>query len=703
MDFIKKTICLEGARARTQGLMPYYVFGGEYEEHDVVSGYVGDLGLSAATGENGNWGQFVANPWFLAEFGKTYEAMLRKYYDLLNMVREGVKLRKVETKDKQIIFTEDLGAFEWVENCPEGGGPAFNEGTEPDFLYEYAAYDANDFYSTGIESLRDETKRIYRSNKEVGDTFIVLIEDYEAFNELASYLDRTSYQQVGTSVTIENGPEHFKWARYCQVVDACIGKINIPASIYNKHIKVPKSMPCADVQPYIDWLTNYPKDDCCNARLYDDMGGDEMLAELLKHQGECTSKLNTLNGLSYSVPYIEMPILLIQNYTDVGVLTNIDGIDYDDELFGPSAKSDQVTRPHGTFQLSENDSGFTEGREISAFTHFGIGVSMDQIIMDTSAHTDGDIEVESLLQTLRNKKKYTDDKDNILPGDFLKFEGSPGGKMFKCTKTGGEWVMSEESSSGLINGDGRTSEECKDTTYYRTITTCAAGIRIAETEEEENGSATTGSYYFLVKYDNSSANTMTIPYKVGNATNIYLADSAESIYRGDFIIDASSADGKTFKVTYVVGGYFSAGTNGNYLGWVHQESGDVYYEEYGLDKTHVDYVALDGVDNVPVWSEYIDFEGAAKEFYSTRYGLTRTGNTATIVRLTSGDIWNKDFAYDAYLTKEEYLTGFSLPPKADVNVTVDRGGVSAFEKHYKLTECNTMQDLVNYGNNFFNI
>jgi len=29
--------------------------------------------------------------------------------------------------------------------------------------------------------------------------------------------------------------------------------------------------------------------------------------------------------------------------------------------------------------------------------------------------------------------------------------------------------------------------------------------------------------------------------------------------------------------------------------------------------------------------------------------------------------------------------------------------VSAFEKHYKLSECNTMQDLVNYGNNFFNI
>ena len=77
--------------------------------------------------------------------------------------------------------------------------------------------------------------------------------------------------------------------------------------------------------------------------------------------------------------------------------------------------------------------------------------------------------------------------------------------------------------------------------------------------------------------------------------------------------------------------------------------------------------------------------------------------------MTSGEYWaRKDgdgysYANDAYLTKEDYLTNFSLPPKVDVNVTIDRGGVSAFEKHYKLSECNTMQDLVNYGNNFFNI
>ena len=160
MDYIKKTICIEGARTRTQGLMPYYAFGEKYGQHGSGCSSVGALELEYADGENGNWGQFVANPCFLAECNKTYEAMLRKYYDLLNMVREGVKLRKVETKEGEIIFTEDISAFVLSGNC-------FADGEEPGSLYEYAAYDAEDFRSIEIESLRDETRNIYRTDVSV--------------------------------------------------------------------------------------------------------------------------------------------------------------------------------------------------------------------------------------------------------------------------------------------------------------------------------------------------------------------------------------------------------------------------------------------------------------------------------------------------------------------------------------------------------
>ena len=800
MDYIKKIICIEGARTRTQGLMPYYEFGKEYREHPGTGcSSMSSLNLESTEGkDNGNWGQFVANPCFLAENDKTYEGMLHAYYSLLNMVRNGIKLRKVETKEGEIIFTEDVGAFEWNNEC-------FSGGTEPDFLYDYASYNAKEFYSTEIESLREETRRIYRYTgteniRGVRPKFVVLIEDYEKFNNLASYLDGTDYPDVGAGVTIGTNEDHLKWARYCKVVDSYIGKINIPASIYNKHIKVPKSMPCADVDSYIKWLEEYPNEDCCNARLWEDMGGNDMLVFLRRYADICEDKREALEALPYAVPYISMPLLLTQNTTDVGVLTNIDPVDYDDRL-------DETGRPFGPAHY-QNKQG------VCALT-------IDQIIMKHSVNTNGTIEVESMLNTLRSRapKKYLDDDNNVLPGIFKKFS-NPAGQMYVCIKKSDEvfyklqisaqtivdgevvdyclkYVVDEgmtmdeflqhcdtsniiQTAPGIYwsnltqdeateklaeeqekynasdtsnkyelcvaesvwemeelpgiwdadNGDGLESASVvyppgdanyRDAThkFYRTITTQGAGPRIAITEEDEKSTREgvdhnyrdpfKTHYYFFVKYDNTSESPMEIPFEDGNTANVYLVqagtkDAEDWIYRGDFIPNGGVDDrGTELEVHYVIGGYFRGDERGTFVEQVHPESGDVYSEKYTIDNSHVDLVPLDGVADVPVYSRYVDFEGAAKEFYSPRYNLYRTGNTATIIRLTTMDVWNKDFAYDAYLAKEEYLTGFSCPPKVDVNVTIDRGGVSVFEKHYKLAECNTMQDLVNYGNNFFNL
>ena len=586
-------------------------------------------------------------------------------------------------------------------------------------------------------------------------------------------------------------------------------------------------MPCADVQPYIDWLEENQSlsADCCNARLYEDMGGQDMLDELKKHESECEKKRKALEELEYSVPYLEMPILLTQNSTDIGVLTNIDGVEYSGETPGPVVTGDTPSRPHGKMTPDANieESGLTQF-DIDFLVHSGVGVTIDQIIMGNtlSAYPTTDrysVEVESLLGTLRNRKKYTDDKDNVLPGMFKKYS-NPAGEMYVCIKMSDEpkyyelvvssytvtetidgegvektvycvvydqrslsendiigmnnrrtsyrrmfqdnietpeeaqaivneeadgysegseeynpkvwrisvfspvWTMSALtayepndciSADGYMSGDKiRGNEGPKyspsdaynnpTNKFYRTITTCAAGIRIAETEEEETGVIDPAKthYYFFVKYDNSSGSPMTVPYLSGNTANVYLVSHSGDtyIYRGDFILSAAP-NGSFFEVEYVIGGYFEGDENGRYIRPQCDDKGDVYYEKHPFDTKHVDYVALDGVDNVPVWSEYIDFKADMKEFYSPRYNLYRTGNTANIIRMSTGDIWNKDFAYDAYLAKEEYLTNFSQPPKVDVDVTINRGGVSAFERHYNLAECNTMQDLERYGNNVF--
>lgn len=718
MDYIKRKICLEGARTRTQGLMPYYEFGKAYDQH-VVSGSsyavsgsscytIDELDLEVASGSNGNWGQFVANPCFLAVEGKTYETMLYNYYSLLNMVRDGVKLRKVETK-----FTEDIDSFVWGDEC-------FSGGTGPDYLYDYAAYNSEDFTSTQIDSLREETRNIYRTEKEVTHDFIVLIDDYEKFSGMANYFSGVTVPSGITSGNTDNeigDDEHKKWANYCEIVDDIIGNIKVPASIFNKHIKVPKSMPCADVKEYKDWLENYQKlsADCCNARLWEDMGGEDMLAFLNSHEGDCEDKLAALEAIGYAVPYIEMSLLLRQNYTDVGVLTNIDGVDYDENTPGPVNSG--ITRPHGVMSANtdEEESGLTAD-DIALFEHSGFGLTIDEIVMscitkDYPVSGDTAIEVESLLWTLRDRKKYFDDHNNLLPGIFQPVTDNP---FFICESSASGWEISEYSGSTVLgNGDGLSSEEIAGASLYRSVTTASAGKRICEVYSEENGNeASATPFYFKVKYDNSSGTPMEIPYHTGNVANAYYVTSGITeettnyLYRGDYIKTISSSD-TTFEVEYVVGGYYNGDARGTLKTPALELGGDIYYEKYTLQPNHVDYVALDGVDNVPIYSNYIDFDGAAKEFYSPRYNLYRTGNTANIISMTSGEFWTKkdkdgySYANDAYLTKEEYLTNFSLPPKVDVNVTIDRGGVSAFEKHYKLSECNTMQDLVNYQNGYF--
>ena len=41
--------------------------------------------------------------------------------------------------------------------------------------------------------------------------------------------------------------------------------------------------------------------------------------------------------------------------------------------------------------------------------------------------------------------------------------------------------------------------------------------------------------------------------------------------------------------------------------------------------------------------------------------------------------------------------------KISVDITVERGASAAFESFYKLSECNTMEDVENYGNDYFNL
>ena len=285
---------------------------------------------------------------------------------------------------------------------------------------------------------------------------------------------------------------------------------------------------------------------------------------------------------------------------------------------------------------------------------------------------------DSKLQFLRSKKLYTDDDGNLLPGLFVENEYCKEHGPCKYTYSNGEWV-SGETEAHTICGDGLSNGECVVTAttqmpkYYRTVSLDAVVQKILS-------GVTSGTYYFYVKYKNDKEAPMTIPFTVGVVDGNGISNIS---YDSDFV---------TFEYSY----------------------NDIQYKEtYKYNTGQTMEIVLDGYENITIYYNEIDYDFTEQTIYNKHYGLYREGNLADIVQYREGHVWcdDKSNGYvasaetiNAPIFKEEYLLGISSTFKADVNVTINRGNAAAFERHFKLSECNTMEDLEVMGNGqFFNL
>lgn len=132
-----------------------------------------------------------------------------------------------------------------------------------------------------------------------------------------------------------------------------------------------------------------------------------------------------------------------------------------------------------------------------------------------------------------------------------------------------------------------------------------------------------------------------------------------------------------------------------------ENTGIIYKESYPV-KISTAETKINGVRTVVTYYE-IDFNNKKVTIYNRDYELYRDGLESTITSLPRGGVWNANEAIDGKVYKKEYLNHISETPKVDVDVEFDRGAAAAFENHFKLGECNTMEDLENYGNNYFNL
>lgn len=278
---------------------------------------------------------------------------------------------------------------------------------------------------------------------------------------------------------------------------------------------------------------------------------------------------------------------------------------------------------------------------------------------------------DSKLQFLRSKKLYTDDDGNLLPGLF-----EEEGKLWKYTYDGKKWSHSNQTASfaNKTCGDGLSNGECVNVNIYRTVSIDAI------VQAMLSGASTDGSYYFYVKYKNDKETPMKIPFTVGVVDGNGISNIS---YDSDFV---------TFEYSY----------------------NDIQYKEtYKYSTGQTMEIVLDGYENITIYYNEIDYDFTKQTIYNKHYDLYREGNLADIVQYREGHVWRDDKSngyvasaetINAPIFKEEYLLGISSTFKADVNVTINRGNAAAFERHFKLSECNTMEDLEVMGNGqFFNL
>lgn len=244
-----------------------------------------------------------------------------------------------------------------------------------------------------------------------------------------------------------------------------------------------------------------------------------------------------------------------------------------------------------------------------------------------------------------------------------------------------------------------------DSSKYKTVTILESVPQVA------NANPTNGHfYYFLSKQDNgytwengvgstshrindlsgSETKMFRLPYVLGKIVNEDAEDESNSY--GNALL-SRKVSGNNITLKYVVGGHFNSN--------VYDEKSGIVYEEtqnYVSGTTKID---LDEASAVTVLYETLsaNTEGVKSEDYL----LTRNAQRANIVSMEIGSVWTSATAICTKLISQDDLDGLQNDPSVDFSLEIDRGTAAAWESHFKLTECNTLEDLENYGNNYFNL
>lgn len=286
---------------------------------------------------------------------------------------------------------------------------------------------------------------------------------------------------------------------------------------------------------------------------------------------------------------------------------------------------------------------------------------------------DVNFEVESKLDSLYHYSaiELNEDIFGIPKDDF---------NIYSCYFLNGKW-----NSSVITN---TKNFKCKNGEKLRAGTKEYHNIPFLSCLNYMNEYKDGGTYYFSVRYKNDISTPIDIPFKVGEELN--KTTYPNGVETCDFIKNIKYNDSNV-EITYVIGAEKNDKNN----------TGIVYKEILNYNKT-IKNTFVDGFE-VDLYYNYLDYDTNIKSIYNVDYNMECNVRIANIIKMEMGDINNSGYAIDIPLFTKEISDSLTTIPKIDTDIIFNRGNAAGWEKHFKLSECNTMKDLENYGNNFFNL
>lgn len=497
---------------------------------------------------------------------------------------------------------------------------------------------------------------------------------------------------------------------FIMFIEKGIGKITLPSSKFENYPAAPKFVYLSNVRNLYNELVKISKQCkyyyehkqeigndkhlCCLCERYENMGGDILKEEVKSYipmaETISTEYLDYAKNIDKGMQ-LEFNVDLTSSYEDLGIMTPSiaewlpykryytgDKVFYDGKI--KIVREPTEKELNSGIKIIETTGKWDEDLEKvvfdkSAFNDYESGLKKDiKIDEDTDYPTDFDIEgqTDSKLTDLRRNVTYLND-DNVAERpekgrDWLFYYRI--GLVVNITTSNDEF-------GNILTLSGETATSSNDSdklaAYGDVITNISA--------DEENKSITfeymqgvhlKASYAGKVTDDDGNdlhkwkdfvlENKGKTGIKYQETYNYVEGEDLDKLVNGTFEVDDIET-GATVKIK------FDDYVNGNY-----DKSLSTYKFEFVTFNNTITYTKLIANQEVNIVSIITDFEIHRDDF---------------------------DEFMRSDLIRQDYFNGISYAPTKDIDVHIERGSTSVFDKHLSFGEIKTLEDLENFKNSSF--